>query len=617
MYGASIYFAKLHSVFLRNSTRRNSTLRQSALFLDPKNDPHAVISFDVFDTLVRRPFADPDDAMRFLELKCRAPGWFAARKEAEAQALRSRETECVNLSQIYEFLPSRWRFMELEEIAFDLSILRPNQDAKALFEGFVASGKTVIIVSDTYYDSATIERFLEACGFRGHSRVFASSESGKTKSRGTLFDLVLAELGIAAPSQMLHIGDNERSDLHSPEGRGIHARKYPSVMESFRSHARFSQIEHYWQLRKKLPLPQRALRSYQVGILAAMHKEGYFEGLDLFAEMFAYAFPFLLLHFDAFLYATLQESGFKNLAFIARDGYLLKAVFDKRHNSKGGYNSRYLYASRFLIRALDLDIDSLERSDAVAIVHFLMDSHPEIAALLEGVSEEKLLAVFLERRPELEALIQRDRDLYLAYLESLGLRDEDVLCIDWGGIHFTAQRFLTPFFRNIKGVYCNVSRRTDLDIKSFIGTLLSSYELVEIYITAPEDPIYAVTKQFGKFAPVYGTAAEHAPFENILALMLRFLDDFDISAIAHDLLPMGDVMDIYRSILPALSGGECDKLSRHGNCALLAHAAGDYVNVWKRLRRRYRLLGRFIATIDSAISKSYRNSFHRSHRKRK
>jgi len=618
MYGASFSFAKLHCMFLRNSTRRNSTLRQSALLLNPKNDPHAVISFDVFDTLVRRPFARPDDALSFLELKFQVTGWLAARKNAEKTALQASGKESISLSQIYAYVPAQWGFMEQEEIKFDLEILRPNRDALELFNGFRTAGKTIIIATDTYYDSRTIAKILESNGYCGYSRIFTSCESGKTKSRGTLFDVILHELGLQDPVQMLHIGDNPHSDQHSPRQRGICTLHFPGVMETFLGAEKFTALRKSWKRKCKAPLRERLLSSYQIGVLAAMYREGYFDSIDLFTEMFAYAFPFLLLHFDNFLYAILKKSGFNNLAFIARDGYLLKEVFEKRHNASREYNAQYLYASRFLIRALTLELSGTNASDARTILRFLAESHPEIAVLFEGISfteenHEKILAIFHANLDKLKLILQKDQDIYSAYIDELELREKDVLCIDWGGINLTAQRFLQPFFHQTKGVYCNVCHSVDLDIENFIGTLFSCYELVEVYITSPEAPICAIAKESDHFVPVHNktgkTPPKLPPFEGIRSLTRRFLDDFDFPAITHEVLPIKYVMDIYRDILPGLSNSACAELAQYRNCATIAHGDSDYVDVWSKLRARYRLPGRIAQAFETITSWVYRKYF--------
>ncbi len=528
----------------------------------PETDQHSVISFDVFDTLLRRPFAEPDDALRYLERRNDVPGWFAARKEAEILAVRESQLECASLEQIYSRLPENWRFMAAREVDFDLEILRPNRDVLALFNDFKESGKTIIITTDTYYSKEDIARFLQKNCYTGYSRIFASCEYGHTKSRGTLFSDILQELNIHRPQEILHIGDSRHSDLRMPERLGIHVHHLPSTMEAFRKAKESAPILKYWCSRHGISAEEQILRSYQVGILAAMCREGGFPDQDPFLRMFLCAFPFLLLQFDSFLFASAKEGDYRNLAFIARDGYLLKDIFDRRHNADGSFNTPYVYASRLLLKNF-------------------MSSGPAA------------------------------RECYQKYLHSLGLLGRDVLCVDWGGINFTAQRHLSSYFRNTGGTYCNAREPADLKIGNFIPVLLRFHELVEIYITSPEKPVRAVAESENGYVPVYKEDSVSFPeIEQIRTLMRNFLTNFDFPSITFSGETARHVMDIYFFILPRLSRQDLRQLKKFRNCSSIAHENEDFKDVWADLRKSCRPSQRLLHILNSSFSRAYRKIFH-------
>ena len=66
----------------------------------------SVIAFDVFDTLIVRPFVRPDDLFDFIERTTGKEGFGKARREAEKQARRRIRPE-VDLDEIYAVLDSR------------------------------------------------------------------------------------------------------------------------------------------------------------------------------------------------------------------------------------------------------------------------------------------------------------------------------------------------------------------------------------------------------------------------------------------------------------------------------------------------------------------------------
>lgn len=86
--------------------------------------------------------------------------------------------------------------------------------------------KNLAYVSDFYAGTEFIDAILKAVGCPlVFTKKFISCECGFNKRSGRLFDYVLAECGIS-PSQQLHIGDNQYSDVKCPVSKGIDAVHY-------------------------------------------------------------------------------------------------------------------------------------------------------------------------------------------------------------------------------------------------------------------------------------------------------------------------------------------------------------------------------------------------------
>lgn len=82
-------------------------------------------------------------------------------------------------------------------------------------------GENVIITTDMYLDRNTISQILSGIGIIEYT-LFLSSETGYTKQTGNLFNYIISNLNIQN-SELVHIGDNKRSDYDNAIAKGINA----------------------------------------------------------------------------------------------------------------------------------------------------------------------------------------------------------------------------------------------------------------------------------------------------------------------------------------------------------------------------------------------------------
>lgn len=196
-----------------------------------------VVSFDVFDTLVQRPFFEPTDLFDLLsdEFNKDTSSWIdykqlridAQHSCRDKQARLNSSVEEITLDQIYDELISttvipREKLSRLKEREKELEIRFCTARAlgKELFELARYSGKRIIICSDMYLPRETIEKILGKCGYSGYEKLFISSELGLTKSTGHMYTRVQKMLSVNDPKSILHIGDNHISDIRRAHARG-------------------------------------------------------------------------------------------------------------------------------------------------------------------------------------------------------------------------------------------------------------------------------------------------------------------------------------------------------------------------------------------------------------
>ena len=111
-----------------------------------------VISFDVFDTLLLRPFDDPKTVFYLVGERLHCPSFtryrVLAEKQARQEALEKTGYNEVTLEDIYEKM-QRYVAVDVEKAAaleaeIELSLLQANPYVKQLYDIAVELGKTVI-----------------------------------------------------------------------------------------------------------------------------------------------------------------------------------------------------------------------------------------------------------------------------------------------------------------------------------------------------------------------------------------------------------------------------------------------------------------------------------------
>ena len=200
----------------------NSTLKRKI--------KHAqVVSFDVFDTLLKRNCSSPYDIFDIVEkryniiYKEKIKEFRKERIYAEKIARELNDSGETTLDEIYTNLQmENPDILKQMEISCELDYSITNRFVKEIYDYAVNLGKIVICISDMYLSSNQINEMLIKAGYKNVSYIFVSSEFKMSKHRGNLFEKVLYKLSISN-DMILHIGDNWRSDYLIPLSRGIKA----------------------------------------------------------------------------------------------------------------------------------------------------------------------------------------------------------------------------------------------------------------------------------------------------------------------------------------------------------------------------------------------------------
>ena len=213
-----------------------SPMPESSLYLKPEPKVLAkkllnydVIAFDMFDTLVLRPFGEPEDLFYALSVKLGYPALGELRVKAEKEArLKNRE---AGLLDIWQALSANTGIdyvlgMALEK-QLEKALCIPNPYMLKVFKMLIENNKTVIVMSDMYLDQPFLQSLLNGLDFGGIKKLYVSNELGLSKAGGGMYQAVKKEF--SKSKSFVMVGDNPRADINEAKKHGFDTYYYPGV----------------------------------------------------------------------------------------------------------------------------------------------------------------------------------------------------------------------------------------------------------------------------------------------------------------------------------------------------------------------------------------------------
>ncbi|WP_196811597.1 HAD family hydrolase [Butyrivibrio sp. VCD2006] len=218
------------------SRRKNKEVTVEA-FVKKMRD-YDVISFDVFDTLIFRPFAKPTDMFYLVGEKIGMQDFRSIRIRSELNArhkckAKNGHTE-IDLKDIWENLAENTGIDAADgmriEWETELQLCYANPFMLEVWKKLTEMGKKIIIISDMYLSTEQIRNLIEKNGFKGADRIYVSSDYKKSKADGKLYKLVKMDLSKERGLlKILHVGDNPLSDVINAKKAGLDSLLYPNI----------------------------------------------------------------------------------------------------------------------------------------------------------------------------------------------------------------------------------------------------------------------------------------------------------------------------------------------------------------------------------------------------
>lgn len=410
------------------------------------------VSFDVFDTLVVRPFLTAHGSRDFLSLLVQKrhglENFGRLRTQAEAKA-RARAGKDVDLGTVYATLQEDTGLasgvadaIQALELSTEQTLLKPRREVVATLESLASDGRrTVLGVSDMYIGQKDLRSLLPASVNHSLSKLYVSCDTGWRKDTDEGWRALVATEH-ADPKRWLHVGDNEHADVMRPLHAGmlfpVHVLRPAAYLEVVPG------------LRALRPLPtQRGQWADELwrGLIANHFAQCGDQNPEWFArivqieraETLGYTVlgP-LLADYLVWLSRTALQRDSKKILFLSREGYLLHRLYQRmqpRVPALAGVDGRYLLVSRRgvntpSIRAMD-DLLAVFRKPYTGSFFGLLDSRLGRAvadaaqealgkAALEGEVYLPEMASELVTRLQpvastLQDIARRERDAYLEY----------------------------------------------------------------------------------------------------------------------------------------------------------------------------------------------------------
>lgn len=301
-----------------------------------KLEKYDVVSFDIFDTLIFRPFSDPTDLFFLIGCELNYMDFRRIRTQVENDArwekFRKEESFEVTLEDIWKRMEketgiSAEKGMEVE-LQYELKYCYANPFMEKVFHELRNKGKRIVITSDMYLPQKFLIQMLEKNGYYGFEELFVSCEIGKCKGNGELFGYVKKQIG--ENLTYAHVGDNKKSDIEMAEKQGFKALYYPNVnRDTF------------------------LYRPYDISVIVGGAYRGLVHnrmhcGLGEYSQSYEYGYIYgglFVLGYCNFIHDYCKKNNVDKVLFLARDGAIIQKAYKLLYPEDA---TEYVYWSRLV-----------------------------------------------------------------------------------------------------------------------------------------------------------------------------------------------------------------------------------------------------------------------------
>ena len=421
-----------------------------------------VVSFDIFDTLILRPFTEPADLFYFVGNDLGFMDFknvrIQAEYEARMQCYKKNDHMEIDIKDIWKQLsemtgiPAK-KGMELE-MQYEYGFCYANPFMQKVYQGLQKLGKKIIITSDMYLSSEFLEKMLRKNGYDGYERIFISNDYKASKAKGDLYDVVKKAI---AGKSLVHIGDNLHSDIAMAKKHKVDNLHYQNVNQ-------YSLMYRPYDMSAIIGSAYRGIINNYL-----------YNGLGRYSKSYEFGFIYgglFVLGYCNYIHQYCKTHQIDKILFLSRDGDILMQAYKKMFPEDAfeyvywsrraatqlmAENNRYDYFRRFLYHKVNCD-------KTISAVLKAMDLEALCEKLPEGIKSAdeltdknvKKLKKFIEENWDFvkEAYLGKNKAAELYYRNAL--KDCKSACavdIGWAGSGAVSLGYLV---QNVWNIPCQV-----------------------------------------------------------------------------------------------------------------------------------------------------------------
>lgn len=517
-----MFLRHLLKMGLRNLLNGEFNMSKNSVFLTNelinKIENVKYVSFDIFDTLLVRPYVRPTDMFLHMEKAFNISGFCQARIDAEKKARRFSNKVEVTLDDIYGYISGEYSSFKKKEEDFEYKIARINPIIEPILNYVRKRNKTIVITSSMYLSQELLCSILRKIGVSDYKKIYISNVLQANKDDSTLYNAVLNDLKCSAKS-ILHIGDNQKKDIEAAEKLGLKAHFVPKLVDYYleksnRANALFTIFSK--DLDASILVSMMAYYSVKNGLLDdVLDEEKYFNSIGyLLGGSLAYQFL-------VWIGQECKKNKIQNILFVARDGYSLSKMMNIINPE---FVSKYVYAPRKLSLSLSMGFNENSLDQVHCVANFYKkemdvkitknnENFPVLNRDLEFIHENSF---------EISKIREKYIKDYISYMKSLNIDLDKFAVVDTATLWATCTRLFSTIFPKAE-IYSYFWRenmsfdKKDMKIYFFDDkkeshSLVLPYDIVEFLFTAPEPSVSVIKNN----KPVYNEVTEYEKIRNKL-----------------------------------------------------------------------------------------------------
>lgn len=338
-----------------------------------------IISFDIFYTLIFRPFLKPDDFFDILAVKYNIINFKSIRLEAErkAHSISKKKNSEADIFDIYKIIEKETGIPVAagvkEEFLLEKQYTCANPFMFKIFQLLKQYGKKVIAVSDMYFPKNYLKEILEDCGYKGIDDIFVSCECEAGKWNGSIYPMVMNHYG--SSYKYIHIGDNYEHDIKHARKKGWDALYFPNIHKDSSVYLQGCSSSIC-----------QGLINIKFSNNDISHRQYYRFGYEFGGR--------LVVGFCLWLNKLAKEQSISKFLFLSRDGDIISQVYNKYFNH---IPNEYVLFSRFFTNELAFEkytedfLDYNIRNRALSI-----NPKQSLQNILKGTDLEMLIPLLRE-----------------------------------------------------------------------------------------------------------------------------------------------------------------------------------------------------------------------------